>query len=128
MMTAELDIMERGAKQCKRIVEWLVPQISKKVLIVDAKVPLSWLRNKTLRTQPFIQTRIHNICKVFKPDEAYYIPSTRNPSYFGTKFDRFNDAYLLLGEESLFRNGPECLKKGIEAAVQAPIQAGIRVS
>ena len=27
-------------------------------LIADAKVPLLWLRNKELRTQPYVQTRI----------------------------------------------------------------------
>ena len=111
--------MERGAKQCERIIEWLTPQVNRKIMISDAKVPLSWLRNKTLRTQPFIQTRIHNICKIFEPSEAYYIPSKKNPSDLSTKFDKFNDAYLLLDENSLFRNGPECLKKGIEAAVES---------
>ena len=52
-------------------------------------------------------------------DEAYYIPSRKNPSDLGTKFEKFNDAYLLLDEDSLFRNGPECLRKGIEAAVES---------
>ena len=51
--------------------------------------------------------------------EAYYIPSKQNPSDLGTKFTNFNNAYLLLDENSLFRNGPECLKKGTEAAVEA---------
>ena len=37
----------------------------------------------------------------------------------GTKFTNFSNAHLLLDENSLFRNGPECLKKGIEAAVEA---------
>ena len=27
---AELDIMERGAKQCERIVEWMMPRVKKK--------------------------------------------------------------------------------------------------
>ena len=93
------------------------PQVDKKILIADAKVPLSWLKNKDLRTQPYVQTRIHNICRLFEADEAYYIRSRDNPSDLGTKFDNFKNAYLMLDEKSLFRNGPECLKKGIKAAV-----------
>ena len=111
---AELDIMERGAKQCERIINWLSPQVKKKIMIADAKVPLSWLRNKTLRTQPFVQNRIHNICKIFEADEAYYIPSKKNPSDLGTKFTNFDNAYLLLDKNSLFRNGPECLKRALK--------------
>ena len=37
----ELDIMERGTKQCEKIIEWMSPKIKKKILIADAKVPLS---------------------------------------------------------------------------------------
>ena len=43
----------------------------KKILITDAKVPLLWLKNKDLRTQPFVQTRVHSICKQFEPNEMY---------------------------------------------------------
>ena len=46
----ELDIMERGTKQCEKIIEWMSPQVKKKILIADAKVPLSWLKNKELCT------------------------------------------------------------------------------
>ena len=76
----ELDIMERGTKKCEKILEWMSPQVKNKILIVDAKVPLSWLKNKDLRTQPYVQTRIHNICRTFEADEAYYIRSKDNPS------------------------------------------------
>ena len=74
----ELDIMERGTKQCEKIIERMSPHVKKKILIADAKVPLLWLRNKELRTQPYVQTRIHNICKVFEADEMYYIRSKDN--------------------------------------------------
>ena len=97
--------------------EWMSPQVKKKILIADAKVPLSWLKNKDLRTQSYVQTRIHNIYRTFEADEAYYIRSKDNPSDLGTKFDNFKNAYHMLDENSLFRNGPECLKKEIEAAV-----------
>ena len=70
-----------------------------------------------IRTQPYVQNRVHTICKLFKVTEAYYIRSEANPSDLGTKFDKFTDVHLLLGENSSFRNGPECLRKGIEAAV-----------
>ena len=93
------------------------PRIKKKILIADTKVPLSWLKNKELRTQPYVQTRIHNICKTFEADEVYYIKSKDNPSDLGTKFDHFKHAYQMLDDNSLFRNGPKCLEKGIEAAV-----------
>ena len=43
--------MERGTKQCEKIIEWMSPQVKKKILIADAKVPLLWLRNKELRTR-----------------------------------------------------------------------------
>ena len=88
----ELDIMERCTKQCEKILEWMSPQVKKKILIADAKVPLSWLKNKNLRTQPYVQTRIHNICRTFEADEAYYIRSKDNPSDLGTKFDNFKNA------------------------------------
>ena len=94
----ELDIMERGTKQCEKILEWMSPQVKTKVLIADAKVPLSWLKNKDLPTQPYVQTRIHNICRLFEADEAYYIRSRDNPSDLGTKFDNFKNAYLMLDE------------------------------
>ena len=48
----------------------------------------------------------------------YYIKSKENPADLGTKFENFNNAYQMLGDESLFRKGPECLKMGIEKAVQ----------
>ena len=89
----------------------------KKILIADAKVPLLWLRNKELRTQPYVQTRIHSICKTFEADEMYYIKSKENPADLGTKFEFFNQTYQMLDEDSLFRNGPDCLKKGIKEAV-----------
>ena len=109
--------MERGTKQCEKIIEWMSPQVKKKILIADAKVPLSWLKNKELRTQPYVQTRIHNVCKVFEADEMYYIRSKENPSDLGTKFENFKQTYQMLDDESLFRNGSECLRKGVKAAV-----------
>ena len=115
----ELDIMERGVKQCEKIMDWMATRVEKKILISDAKVPLSWVRNPNLRTQPYVQTRVHNICKIFNVAEAFYMKSGANPSDLGTKFDKFNDVHLLLGEDSRFRNGPACLKKGIKAAVAA---------
>ena len=85
------------------------PQVKKKILIADAKVPLSWLKNKELRTQPYFQTRIHNVCKFFEADEMYYIRSKENPSDMGTKFENFKQAYQMLDDDSLFRKGPKCL-------------------
>ena len=113
----ELDIMERGTKQCEKIIEWMSPQVKKKILIADAKVPLLWLRNKELCTQPYVQTRIHSICKTFEADKFYHIKSKENPADLGTKFEFFNQTYQMLDDDSLFRNGPECLKMGIRAAV-----------
>ena len=115
----ELDILERGTKQCEKIIEWMSPQVNKKILITDAKVPLLWLRNKELRTQPYVQTRIHSICKIFEADEMYYIKSKENPADLGTKFENFSQTYQMLGDDSLFRNGPECLKMGIKEAVNS---------
>ena len=69
----ELDIIERGTRQAKKLLEWMTPMVKKKILITDAKVPLLWLRNKDLRTQPFVQTRVHGICKLFDPDEMYIL-------------------------------------------------------
>ena len=88
-------------------------------MITDAKVPLLWLRNKKLCTQPFVQARIHSICKLFEPNEMYYIKSEENPADLGTKFKNFSNTYLALTDDSLFRRGPDCLKMGIEAAVSA---------
>ena len=98
----ELVIMEQGSKQCEKLMEWMAPRIERKILISDAKVPLSWVKNKDLRTQPYVQNRVHNICKLFEVTEAYYIKSEANPSYLGTKFDKFTDVHLLLGENSSF--------------------------
>ena len=56
----ELDIMERGTKQCEKVLEWMSPQVKKKILIADAKVPLSWLKNKDLHTQPYVQTFVEH--------------------------------------------------------------------
>ena len=67
-------------------------------MISDSKVALSWIRNPNLRTQPFVQARVHNICKVFDGTEAFYIKSSENPSDLGTKFNKFTDTFLLLGE------------------------------
>ena len=114
----ELDVIERGTRQCERLLEWMTPLVKKKILITDAKVPLLWLRNKDLRTQPFVQTRVHSICKLFDPDEMYYIKSKNNPADLGTKFDKFQSTYKHLDDDSLFRRGPDCLKFGIEEAVK----------
>ena len=93
--------------------------MKKKILIADAKVPLLWLKIKELCTQPYVQMCIHSICKLFEPDEMYYIKSKENPADLGTKFENFNNTYLALDDESLVRKGPECLKIGIEAAVSS---------
>merc|ERR1712240_946561 len=81
----ELDIIERGTRQAEKLLEWITPMVKKKILITDAKVPVLWLRNKDLRTQPFVQTRVHGICKLFDPDEMFYIKSGENPADIGTK-------------------------------------------
>ena len=96
----------------------MTPRVKRKILITDAKVPLLWLRNKDLRTQPYVQTRVHSICKQFRPDEMYYIKSKQNPADLGTKFDRFHVTYEEIGDDSLFRKGPACLAHGIEEAVK----------
>ena len=114
----ELDIIERGTRQCEKLLEWMTPLVKRKILLTDAKVPLLWLRNKNLRTQPFVQTRVHGICKLFSPDEMYYIRSKDNPADIGTKFDKFQNTYKILGDDSLFRKGPSCLRLGIEEAVR----------
>ena len=44
----KLDDIEKGTRQCEKLVEWMEPQVKKKILITDAKVPLLWLRNKEL--------------------------------------------------------------------------------
>ena len=85
----ELDVIERGTRQCERLLDWMTPLVKRKILITDAKVPLMWLRNKEIRTQPYVQTRVHSICKKFQPEEMYYIQSKLNPADLGTKFDRF---------------------------------------
>ena len=92
--------------------------VKRKILITDAKVPLLWLRNKDLRTQPFVQTRVHGICNLYDPDEMYYIKSKDNPADIGTKFEKFQNTYKCLGDGSLFRQGPRCLRLGIEEAVR----------
>ena len=46
-----------------------------------------------------------------------YIKSKDNPSDLGTKFENFGHVYQMLDDNSLFRNGPKCLEKGIQAAV-----------
>ena len=61
----ELDVIERGTRQCERLLDWMTPLAKRKILITDAKVPLMWLRNKEIRTQPYVQTRVHSICKKF---------------------------------------------------------------
>ena len=63
----ELDVIERGTRQCERLLEWMTPLVKRKILITDAKVPLLWLRNKDLRTQPFVQTRVHSFASNSNP-------------------------------------------------------------
>ena len=36
----ELEIIEKGTKQAEKLINWMVPEIKKKILITDAKVPL----------------------------------------------------------------------------------------
>merc|ERR1712240_930919 len=114
----ELEIIERGTKQAEKLINWMVPEIKKKILITDAKVPLLWLKNKHLRTQPFLQTRVHAICKLFDPTEMFYIKSEDIPADLGTKFTRFQNTYQKLGDESLLRQGPKCLRKGLNKAIE----------
>ena len=75
----ELDVIERGTRQCEKLIEWMTPQVKRKIMIADAKVPLLWLRNKELRTQPYVQTCVHSICKLFETDEMYYTRHTSMP-------------------------------------------------
>merc|ERR1711976_310914 len=114
----ELEIIDKGARQAEKLINWMVPRVKKKILITDAKVPLLWLKNKHLRTQPFVQSRVHAICKLFDPTEMFYIKSEDNPADLGTKFTKFQNAYQKLGDESLFRRGPECLRKGLDRAIK----------
>ena len=48
----------------------------------------------------------------------FYIKSGNNPADLSTKFSKFQNTYKILGDGSLFRQGPECLKKGIEEAIR----------
>ena len=80
----ELDIIDKGTKQAEKLINWMVPRVQKKILITDAKVPLLWLKNKHLRTQPFVQSRVHAICKLFEPKEMFYIKSEANPADLDT--------------------------------------------
>ena len=48
----------------------------------------------------------------------YYIKSKDNPMDLGTKFEKFHNTYKCLGDDSLFRRGPDCLRLGIEEAVK----------
>merc|ERR1711923_503966 len=114
----ELEIIDKGARQAEKLINWMVPRVKKKILITDAKVPLLWLKNKHLRTQPFVQTRVHAICKLFDPTEMFYIKSEDNPADLGTKFTKFQNTYQKLGDESLFRQGPRCLRKGLKKAIE----------
>merc|ERR1711872_1085411 len=114
----ELEIIEKGTKQAEKLINWMTPKIKKKILITDAKVPLLWLKNKHLRTQPFVQTRVHSICKLFDPTEMFYIKSEDNPADLGTKFTKFQNTYQKLSDESLFRQGPKCLRKGLKKAIE----------
>ena len=114
----ELDVIERGTRQCEKLLDWMTALVKRKILITDAKVPLLWLRNKDLRTQPFVQTRVHSICEQFDPSEMYYIKSEHNPADLSTKLDKFKSTYKDLDDNSLFRKGPTCLKLGIEEAVR----------
>ena len=43
----ELDVIERGTRQCERLLEWMTPRVKRKILITDAKVPLLWLKTRT---------------------------------------------------------------------------------
>merc|ERR1711872_894846 len=114
----ELDIIDKGTKQAEKLINWMVPRVQKKILITDAKVPLLWLKNKHLRTQPFVQSRVHAICKLFEPNEMFYIKSEANPADLGTKFTKFQNTYQKLGDDSLFRQGPKCLRKGLNKAIE----------
>ena len=49
----------------------------------------------------------------------FYIKSEDNPADLGTKFTKFQNTYKKLGDESLFRQGPRCLRKGIKKAIEA---------
>ena len=49
----------------------------------------------------------------------YYIRSKDNPADVGTKFERFHNTYQNLGDDSLFRKGPDCLRMGIEESVKS---------
>ena len=47
-----------------------------------------------------------------------FIKSKDNPADLGTKFEKFQNTYKFLGDDSLFRRGTECLRLGIEEAVK----------
>ena len=69
---------------------------------------ITMAEEQKLRTHPYVQTRVHSICKQFRPDEMYYIKSKLNPADLGTKFDKFHRTYEEIGDDSLFRKGPAC--------------------
>ena len=48
----------------------------------------------------------------------FYIKSGDNPADIGTKFSRFQNTFKTLGDDSLFIQGPRCLKQGIQEAVR----------
>ena len=48
-----------------------------------------------------------------------YIKSKDNPADLGTKFEKFHNTYQNLGDDLLFRKGPDCLRMGIEEAVKS---------
>ena len=56
--------------------------------------------------------------RIREHEEMFYIQSNLNPADLGTKFDRFQNVYKEIGDDSLFRKGPACLEFGVEEAVR----------
>ena len=63
--------------------------------------------------------RTHFIGRIFEIEHVLFVRTKDNPSDLGTKFGAFSDVTDRLNRDSLFRNGPSFLSKGVSEALKA---------
>ena len=105
----ELSALARGVTNMEKVLDYMVPRVKNKALISDARVLLYWIRNKQNIPKPICRTECTMSVRISKTQKFISLRGRDNPADLGTKYARFKGSYKNLGEESLLRNGHECL-------------------
>ena len=111
---SELDSLHQGAAILHKV-GLALPHVKRRALATDSVVACLWVRNHTLTLSTFQRHRVMNLLRLSQMEDIYHVAGKNNIADIGTKTEEPIKAVL---PDSPFHQGPEFLKKGLDAAIK----------